>query len=245
MTPPGPWQHPPRPRRASRLGLALWLGAMALLAAMLWLLSQYFPEHGAPLDDAYMMRMVAILAVTSSGLLFIRQVNLKQTARNILLWVGVAGVLLLGYSWQDTLLDAGLRLRSALIPGYPIATGAHEMVLSESEGGSYFVYGTVNDVRVRFLIDTGASEIVLSPADAQRAGIDLNGLDFAHHYETANGIGQGANYTVPRLSVGNIRLSDVAVSIDRTDMSSSLLGMTFLRRLKSFRFGGRELYLDW
>jgi len=119
------------------------------------------------------------------------------------------------------------------------------MVLSESEGGSYFVYGTVNGTRVRFLIDTGASDIVLSPADAGRIGIDLDALKFDHHYETANGIGQGATYTVAQLSVGNIRFSDVPVSIDRTQMSSSLLGMTFLRRLKSFGFGERKLILRW
>ena len=132
-----------------------------------------------------MLRLVAILAVLSSGLLFIRQVNLKQTMRNILMWVGIMGVLALGFAYQEPLRDAVLRLRSGLIPGYPVQTGTHEMVISESEGGNYLVYGIVNDARVRFLIDTGASDIVLSPSDAKRAGIDFSLLNFDHRYETA------------------------------------------------------------
>ena len=138
-----------------------------------------------------------------------------------------------------------MRLRSAVIPGYPLESGSHEMVLSEGEGGSYFVYGDVNGTRVRFLIDTGASDIVLSPSDADRIGIDRSSLDFGGRYETANGIGHGAHFVVDRLAVGNILMSDIPVSINQAGMSSSLLGMTFLRRLKSFRFSQHKLYLNW
>src|SRR6185312_14730247 len=104
----------------------------------LWGLSELFP-NGSPswLDTAAMVRMVAILAVISSGLLFIREVNLKQTARNILLWIGIMGVLALGFAYQEPLRDAFVRLRSGFIPGYPVQTGTGEMVISESEGGHY------------------------------------------------------------------------------------------------------------
>ena len=47
------------------------------------------------------------------------------------------------------------------------------MTLSEGENGHYHVYGTVNGVKIRFLIDTGASDIVLDPDDARRIGIEL------------------------------------------------------------------------
>ena len=65
-----------------------------------------------------MVRLVAILALISSGLLFIRQINLKQTVRNILMWVGIMGVLTLGFAYQEPLREVFLRLRSDLIPGY-------------------------------------------------------------------------------------------------------------------------------
>ena len=247
MSEPAPWGQPPKSvRKASRLGLTLWLGALAVLGLSLWGLSELFP-NGNPswLDTAAMVRMVAILAVISSGLLFIRQINLKQTVRNILMWIGIMGVLALGFAYQEPLRDAALRLRSGLIPGYPVQTGTHEMVISESEGGHYLVYGSVNGVRVRFLIDTGASDIVLSPSDAKRVGLDFGLLDFDHRYETANGVGKGALTHVKDLAVGEARFSDVPVSVNQADMNASLLGMAFLRRFKTFSFSQGKLTLEW
>jgi len=228
------------------LGLALWLGALVVLGLSLWGLSALFP-NGNPswLDTAAMVRLVAILAVLSSALLFIREINLKQTARNILMWVGIMGVLALGFAYQAPLWDAFVRLRSGLIPGYPVQTGAGEMIISESEGGHYLVYGTVNGVRVRFLIDTGASDIVLSPADARRVGLDFGLLDFDHRYETANGVGKGALTSVSDLIVGGAHFTNVAVSVNQADMNASLLGMAFLRRFKSFSFSDGKLTLTW
>jgi aspartyl protease family protein len=190
-----------------------------------------------------MVRLVAILAVISSGLLFIREVNLKQTIRNVLMWVGIMGVLALGFAYQEPLRDAAIRLRSGLIPGYPVQTTPQEMVISESDGGSYIVYGAINGIRIRFLIDTGASDIVLSPSDAQRLGIDFSLLDFGHSYETANGVGKGAISNVHELVVGSARFSDVTVSINQAEMNNSLLGMTFLKRFKSFSFSDGKLTL--
>ena len=247
MSEPAPWGQPPKPgRNASRLGLALWLGALAALGLSLWGLSELFPNgNPAWIDTAALVRMVAILAVISSSLLFIRQVNLKQTARNVLLWAGIIGALALGFAYQEPLRDAALRLRSGLIPGYPVQTGTGAMVISESEGGNYLVYGTVNGTRVRFLVDTGASDIVLSPADARRTGFDLGLLDFDHRYETANGVGKGALTKVNVLTVGDAHFSDVAVSVNQADMNASLLGMAFLKRFKSFGFAQGKLTLTW
>ncbi|MEO8895764.1 MAG: TIGR02281 family clan AA aspartic protease [Rhizomicrobium sp.] len=247
MSEPAPWGQPQKPRRkASRLGLALWLGALVVLGLSLWSLSENFPNDGlSGFDAAMIVRMVAILAVISSGLLFVREINLKQTIRNILMWTGIAGVLALGFSYQEPLREAAMRLRSGFIPGEPVHTGAREMVISESEGGNYLIYGTVNGARVRFLVDTGASDIVLSPSDARRAGIDFGLLDFAHSYETANGVGKGALTNVKTLAVGDASFTDVAISVNQADMNASLLGMTFLRKFKSFSFSQGKLTLTW
>lgn len=247
MSEPAPWGQPPKPRRkASRLGLALWLGALVALGLSLWGLSENFPNDSlSGYDAAMMVRMAAILAVISSGLLFVREINLKQTIRNILMWIGVAGVLALGFAYQEPLREVAIRLRSGFIPGEPVHTGTREMVISESEGGNYLVYGTVNGARVRFLVDTGASDIVLSPSDARRANIDFGLLDFDHSYETANGVGKGALTRVRTLSVGGVNFTDVAVSVNGAEMNASLLGMVFLRKFKSFSFSQGKLTLKW
>lgn len=246
MSQPGPWgRQTPPPRKSSRLGLFLWLGAIGLILIMVMVLNQFFPDSRSGMDDVYIVRNILILAVASSGLLFVRDINLKRSTRNLLLWFGIAAILVAGFVYQDELHDAGLRLRSALVPGYPVATSGHQMVVSESDNGSYMVIGAINGEPVRFLIDTGASDVVLSPADARRLGIDPDTLAFDHSYETANGIGHGAAVTLDKLSVGSLQMSGVAASVDRTAMSSSLLGMTFLKRLKSFSFSGHKLVLTW
>jgi aspartyl protease family protein len=211
---------------------------------MLAVLGHYFPTDGV-FNDAYLVQMLGFLALASSSLLFIRNVNVKQTARNILMWLGVGIVLVLGFSYQEELKTAVLRIRSDLIPAYPVEKNAHEIVISESDGGSFRVYGKINETTVKFLIDTGASDIVLSPADARRLGFDFSTLKFDHPYESANGIGQGATAVVEKLSVGNIELANVPVSINGAEMSSSLLGMAFLKRLKSFNVSGRTLILRY
>src|SRR4030095_16822240 len=97
-----------------------------------------------PLGNPALVQTLGFLALASSGLLFVRQFNLKQTVRNVLIWVAAGGVLIIGFSFQHELTDLGLRLRSNLIPGYPIETGDHELTLSEGGGGHFTVYGTIN-----------------------------------------------------------------------------------------------------
>jgi aspartyl protease family protein len=244
MSTPGPWGRPSK-RKASRLGFYLWLGVMALAVAAIYALEQYFPSTTSAFGDPYQIRLLGMLALVSSGLLFVREINLKQTARNVLIWVAAAGVLIIAFSYQHELADVGLRLRSNLVPSYPVSIGPHEMVLSEDESGSYHVYGKVNGQQLRFLIDTGASDIVLSPADARRLGVDFSKLAFDHAYESANGIGHGAMIEIGDLSVGGIHFSDIPVSVNGAEMSSSLLGMAFLKRLKSYSFSGGKLILRW
>jgi aspartyl protease family protein len=103
--------------------------------------------------------------------------------------------------------------------------------------------GQVNGQAVRFLVDTGASETVLSPADAKRIGVDTAGLAFDHPSETANGVGYAAPLTADSLAVGTIRFENVPMLVNQAPMSSSLRGMSFLKRLESFKVSGRKLYL--
>jgi aspartyl protease family protein len=241
--PEEPWRRPPTPHRWR---VAIYFGVLAAVGIGIWQLSRLFPETSLSGEDrGQALYMFALLAMVTSGVVFSRQFRLGEALRNIALWAGIFAVLGIGYLYQDVLSDIGTRLRGEFLPGEPLALGPHTLVLTESESGNYFTVGEVNGVRVRFLVDTGASDIVLSPQDAKRIGIDLATLSFSGETETANGLGHGAPFTVDSLAVGAIRFSDVAVSINQAPMDGSLLGMAFLRRLKSFEIKGRKLYLHW
>lgn len=249
MSDPGPWggplSPPPagRPKRRLRLGLIVWLGLLGAAALGFWGLSLAFPGelHGADWPDA--LSLFGFLALVSTGVMAARRVDLGRTARQVGLWVAIVVVLLAGYTYRDQLTGVAERLRGALIPAYGVQTTPKSLTLQKSDGGGFYVMGQVNGAPVRFAIDTGASDIVLSPADAARIGIDPTTLKYAAPSETANGVGYGAAFVVKTLAVGPIRLTDVPVAINQAPMSTSLLGMSFLRRLDSFEMRGDQLIL--
>ena len=111
--------------------------------------------------------------------------------------------------------------------------------------GHFLVASHVNGVPVRMLFDTGASAVVLSYADAKRAGIDVAGLDFSMPVTTANGTGRAAVVKLDKLDVGGIvRRNVTAFVADRGALEGSLLGMTFLETLKRFSVAGNTLELS-
>jgi len=242
----GPWSRPPpRPQPApparSRRGLYFALILMGLVALVFWL-SSLFP--GSLSGDEWRSPAInAGFAAMIGASLFSRGLKLGQSLRYLAIWGVVAGVLGLGFVYRQEGLDAFWRVRSALIPAYAMPAGPNTVVLSESRDGGYQVVGQVNGQPVTFVVDTGASDVVLSPADAQRLGIDLSGLKFNRHYETANGAGLGADWRADSVAVGPIHLEDLPVSVNQAPMTRSLLGMTFLRRLASFEFKGDQLIL--
>jgi len=241
-----PWSdngQAPQPLRARRL--LIWIALIIASAIVLLELSRLFPGAISDQDEPRLVYFIGWLLLLSVGFVFSRQMRLGEVVRNILIWAAVATVLVVGYTFRDVFSSIGTRVQSELLPGDAVVAGDHTLMLTQDDSGDFYVYGEANGTRVRFLVDTGASGIVLSPADAQRAGIDVAALHFARGYETANGIGSGALYSLDSLSVGPIMLLNVPVSINKADMQASLLGMSFLKRMKSFEISGRKMYLRW
>jgi len=233
------WSQDPRIRLVVMLVIAVVLGFGV------WGLVQLFPSRVSGREDwgtvAFQLGFAAMIGAS----LFSRRLKFGQTVNYVAIWVGVFAVLAIGYAFRGEISDTALRLRADLIPGYAQPTGAHELVLGQDAGGGYSVIGAVNGQKINFTINTGASDIVLSPQDAARLGVDVAKLDFARHFETANGDGLGAGYTASSLAVGPITMTNVPMSINRAPMGTSLLGMTFLQRLKSFEVKDNRLYLRW
>lgn len=244
----GPWattKPPPLPpRRRGRLGLYIWLGLLAAAGVGFIALTHFFPgqlDSGADRFEA--MRIFGLLALVSSGLVATRRLDLGQTARYAAAWGAILVLLVVGYTFRDDFAAAFMRVRSAINPAYAVTDTKGSMVIGRGEGGGFYVMGKVNGAPVRFLVDTGATEIVLSPADAGRAGLSTAALKYSDPSETANGVGYGAAARLGSLDVGSVRLTDVPVTINRTAMSASLLGMPFLDHFASIEVKGDRLFL--
>ncbi len=123
-------------------------------------------------------------------------------------------------------------------------TGA-EMVIPAGRSGHFMVTAEVEGVEILFLVDTGASQVILTAEDAERLGHRIDFLEFSDRFQTANGAIRGAPLLLSELRIGDLEIEDVRASVIRAPMSTSLLGMSFLSRLEGYEVGEEGLILRW
>lgn len=121
---------------------------------------------------------------------------------------------------------------------------ANTLVYQAGPDGHFVVPGTANGAPVRFLVDTGATLVVLTPSDARAAGIDPGALVFDRAMRTASGTVPAAVAVLREVKVGRISIGDVRAAVI-AKAPQSVLGMSFLSRLKSFEMQRDRLTLSW
>lgn len=124
-------------------------------------------------------------------------------------------------------------------------SGAFNTVTIAADSSShYHVEANVNDAaKIHFMVDTGASRVVLTKADAQAIGINLQALTFNQVTSTANGTSMSAPITLESLEIEGIRITKVKASVASGDLDVSLLGQSFLNRLHSFEVSQGQLQM--
>ncbi|WP_120496716.1 TIGR02281 family clan AA aspartic protease [Kiloniella sp. EL199] len=228
-------------------GFWLFVILIVLTGLGVFFLADRFPGSLSSDDDQIdLVRSLAILLLIMSSILGIGRLqksDLPRHLRDIGLWVVIFIVLFVGYSYRDVFENVWNRVSNNLVPGQAYTNQAGDLEFTRASDGHFYIEAFVDNKRVKFLVDTGATSIVLSPADAQRLGFDFDKLTFNRIFETANGTGRGASAQVYRMTLGEREFLDLRVSINQAEMSTSLLGMAFLERFPSFEFRGDKLIL--
>jgi aspartyl protease family protein len=175
-------------------------------------------------------------------------IPLGAFARNAAFWILIMLLLVAGYQYRYEFQDIAHRVTAGLVPGSPLSTvdgdGAVTVTLIKSADGHFEAAGTVNGVSVDFLVDTGASTVVLTEDDAQRAGISPEGLVYSTPIMTANGAARAASVRLDTVSIGGIERHGLRALVARKgQLPSSLLGMDFLETLDGFNVRGDRLTL--
>lgn len=217
--------------------------AVGLTGLVVWLIDRYPGTLDSRDAMINLTRYGAILVLVASGILAGRTLNVKTAVRDIAIWVAILAGLVAIYGFRHEFEVLGLRIAGELEPTRGNETGDGEILYRRSADGHFYIDAAVNGRTVRFLVDTGASDIVLSPADAARIGFERSELVFNRQYQTANGIGRGAPVTLRSIETGTVRFRDVAASVNDAPMSESLLGMSFLDRLSGYEVRGDSLIL--
>jgi len=125
-----------------------------------------------------------------------------------------------------------------------IGPAVNTLVYPANEQGHVILDAAVNGAEVRLLVDTGASLVTLTPADARAAGIAPGELVFNHRASTANGPARMAPVTLREIRIGQLSIYDVPAAV-LEHLNISLLGMSFLGRLQSYEMRDGKLTINW
>jgi len=189
-------------------------------------------------DDMMQLVYLSIWGAVLVGYFLVaRTTNLGTTLRHAVLWglifVGVAA----GYGLWQNMTDRG-----------PSVTGDGEIVLRAGSDRHFKLDLQVNGTPITFILDTGASDIVLSQDDAARVGLDPDSLPYLGQARTANGTVGLARVELAEvvLAEGGLEFRDLNVPafVNEGELDVSLLGMGYLSRYARIAIEGERLILQ-
>ena len=179
-----------------------------------------------------------ILLLIAVGGWFIAEArgNLGKSTRQFLVWGLIFIGLIAGFGlWGD--------IRDDIAPRQSLtSSGVIEVPLGVD--GHYYLDLELHGTRVEFVVDTGATDIVLTRQDAERLGFDFDALNFGGTAQTANGTVQIASARVDTIQLGDIVDRNFRVSVNGGEMDVSLLGMAYLDKFSSISIRDRRLILE-
>ena len=148
--------------------------------------------------------------------------GLGTTMRQLALWALIfLGVIAAAGLWPS--------IRDEVVPRQSY-TSTGSLEVPRGRDGHYHVTLGINGEPISFVVDTGASDIVLSQHDARRAGIEPDSLAYLGRAQTANGTVPLARVSLDQVSLGEEVERSVPASVNGGEMNGSLLGMSYLSR---------------
>ncbi len=153
----------------------------------------------------------------------LRRVGWHRNLQSAAIW----GLIFLGTiagfgMWED--------IKRDILPQQAVFADQGRIEVPRATDGHYYLTLDVNGAPVEFVVDTGASEIVLTQSDAERVGLTDGTLHYIGRAFTANGEVRTAPVRLASVSVGPIEDRDVSAYVNEGEMFQSLLGMAYLQR---------------
>lgn len=124
-----------------------------------------------------------------------------------------------------------------------ILRGNESLSFRKSLDGHFYLTIDVNGKPIRFLLDTGATRVVLSPSDAKKLGIMPRESDYKYQTRTANGMTYNAFITLSTMKLGPLTVYQVPAAVSKVGEMPSILGMSFLDKIPSWTMKGDYLHI--
>ncbi len=178
---------------------------------------------------------LAIILVALGGWVLVEfRQRMGQALRMAMAWGLIFVGIIAGYGlWSD--------IRQDILPMQELAADG-SVEVPRAEDGHYYLTLTINGTAVPFMVDTGATGMVLAGVDADRLGIDPESLSYLGEASTANGVVRTARVTLPTVELGPYRNQDFRAYVTEGALDQSLLGMDYLGQFR-MEFSGGKLIL--
>ena len=199
----------------------------------------------AGLDHQEVAGAAGLVALLAYYLASARPSDIARMVSSIAVWALLIAVLAGVYAYRFDASDFVDRMTEELMPSEPATGQGGEAIVTRRLGGEFAVTAHINGARATLIFDTGASMVVLTAADARRAGINTAGLGYDVSVMTANGAAMAAEVQLGEIAVGPIVMRKVPALVAKPGaLVESLLGMSFLERLKSYSVERGKLILS-
>ena len=156
----------------------------------------------------------------------------RQAGVWLLIFMGLVAIVA---SWQD------IRQSGQTMSFQQSEDGA--IIIPKEIDGHFHLTVTINDRPIEFLVDTGASDIVLTRKDAARVGFDPNRLDYWGMANTANGTVRLATIRLETVRLGEFIDKNIRASVNKAPMEKSLLGMRYLSKFRAIEISDDQMIL--
>ena len=197
----------------------------------------------------YMALCLALVVFVGGGLLGSYRGRVGAMVRDAVTWLALGLGLVTLYAYKGELMPIAARVVGELLPGSAMTVeqstgGVTEVRIRKRLDGHFTATVKVNGKSISMIVDTGASTIVLRPEDAKKAGIDVSRLTYRVPVLTANGRTIAARVRLDEVAIGPLDRQKVDALVAQPGaLTQSLLGMSFLSRLRSYEFSGDFLTL--
>ena len=194
-------------------------------------------------DFASLLVSVAWLVLITGVLIALFRDRLTKALEAAVLWIVIALLLMLGYTYRFQLHDIADQVMAELVPGR-IADSGRTVALARAQSSDFQITTDINGHSIPMILDTGASSVVLTNEAAKAVGLPVEVIKYTVNIATANGHTKAAEVTLDRVAVGSIVERSVPALIAQPgQLKTSLLGMSFLNRLQSWEVRGDKLVL--
>lgn len=189
-----------------------------------------------PLSNPSLFYLIALLLFIGGGYVISQRDRLGVALQQGLIWLLIFLGAIAAYGLRDV-------ITGQLFTSQPAQIGANSYELLRARDGHFHARISINDVPVTLVVDTGATQVVLTKSDARRVGLNPDTLNYNARSQTANGLVASAPVHLETVAFGDVTFRNIPASVNGGALFQSLLGLSVLDRFSRIEIKGDRLLL--